>query len=88
MVLIYLFPRSEKLNELGKLSNNSGLRIIDELEEWITEQSHNATTDIVNASHDSLISSSTDMTAMGWNYAYDMGSGNPNQIDHVNGTHV
>ena len=88
LYLSFIFYRGEKVNEAAKTNNNSGLRIIDELEEWITEQSRNTKTNNVSTSHDSLISSSSGLTGMGWDDSYDMVPGGPGQIDHVNGTHV
>ncbi|XP_032236112.2 uncharacterized protein LOC5510988 [Nematostella vectensis] len=61
------------------------IHILDEVEEWLSEQSKNAkTTKANNASRDSLISSSSDLTGTGWDDHYEM----MGAIDQLDGTHV
>ena len=62
---------------------------MDELQEWLNEQSRNAkpVKETNTTSRDSLISSSSDMTGTAWDEVYEMMVRN-GEIDHVNGTHV
>lgn len=62
------------------------MRMFEELEEWLSEQSKNSKAPKVNGtSRDSLISSSSDLTGTGWDDHCDILDGD---IDEVNGTHV
>ena len=86
--LAYLFFRNDK-DTKSTTSSSKGLLIMDELQEWLNEQSRNAKPVKENntTSRDSLISSSSDMTGTAWDEVYEMMVRN-GEIDHVNGTHV
>lgn len=96
---IYLFMhytslpfRSEKEGDRSIVSSIKGLKTLDDLEDWLSENSKDNSASRKNnntESRNSLISSSSDMTgtASAWDELYDRLRAT-GEIDVENGTHV
>lgn len=84
--------RSEKDGERSAASSSKGIKILDDLDDWFSEHSKDngaSKKNINNASRNSLISTSSDMTgtASAWDELYDRLRAT-GEIDVENGTHV
>lgn len=90
---LYFSPfRSEKEGDRSIVSSIKGLKTLDDLEDWLSENSKDNSASRKNnntESRNSLISSSSDMTgtASAWDELYDRLRAT-GEIDVENGTHV